>query len=364
MKDILELLLHFVIVIFTLLKPSGVKRVMADTMVMKQQLIALNRNKKRSPQLTSSDRFIFGLLAFFIDKNRLKKVSVIIQPATILRFHKALVNKKYQILYSRKTKNKPGRKGPGQAIINAVIEMKKRNPKFGYLRIAMQIYQAFGITLSPYAVRRILQKNKTNFPAGDGPSWLTFIGNMKDSLWSVDLFRCESINLKTHWVMIVIDQYSRRIVGFAVRVGQCDGTTYCCMFNEILSGKSPPKYLSTDNDPLFRFIRWKANLRILEVDEIKTLPYTPVSHPFVERVIGTVRRECLDHTLFFNERDLQKKLNHFQKYYNESRGHSSLDYETPKVMASETNNGKKSISIEDYFWKSFNNGLVKLPVLV
>jgi len=167
-------------------------------------------------------------------------------------------------------------------------------------------------------------------------SWLTFIGNMKDSLWSVDLFRCESINLKTHWVLIVIDQYSRQIVGFAVQAGQCDGITYCHLFNEILSGKSSPKYLSTDNDPLFRFHRWKANLRILEIDEIKTVPYTPVSHPLVGRVIGTIRRGYLDHTLFFNERDLQKKLDHFQKYYNESRGHSSLDYETPKMKALET----------------------------
>jgi len=72
----------------------------------------------------------------------------------------------------------------------------------------------------------------------------------------------------------------------------------------------------------------------------------------------------LDQTLFFNERNLQKKLDYFQEYYNDSRGHSSLNYETPKMMASETNIGKKSISIEDYFWKSLNNGLVKLPVLV
>ena len=72
---------------------------------------------------------------------------------------------------------------------------------------------------------------------GDGPSWLTFIGHMKDSLWSVDLFRCESILLNSHWVMIVMDQFTRRIIGFAVYAGDVDGRALCRMFNQIIAGK-------------------------------------------------------------------------------------------------------------------------------
>src|ERR1700746_269238 len=77
-----------------------------------------------------------------------------------------------------------------------------------------------------------------------------------------------------------------------------------------------------DNDPLYRFRQWQANLRVLEVAEIKTLPYVPLSHPFVERLIGTVRRECLDRTLFWTTTDLQEKLLDFQHYYNEHRTHA------------------------------------------
>ncbi len=66
-----------------------------------------------------------------------------------------------------------------------------------------------------------------------------------------------------------------------------------------------PKYLSSDNDPLFRFHRWRSNLRIMEVKEIKSVPYSPMSHPFVERLISSVRRELLDKTLFWNANDLQ-----------------------------------------------------------
>jgi len=104
-------------------------------------------------------------------------------------------------------------------------------------------------------------------------------------------------------------------------------------------------------------------LRILEIDEIKTVPYTPVSHPLIERVIGTVRRECLDQTLFFNERDLQKKLNQFQEYYNDSRGHSSVDWETPNEIALGMKRSKNLASIEKCSWKTFCNGLFQLPVL-
>jgi hypothetical protein len=84
------------------------------------------------------------------------------------------------------------------------------------------------------------------------------------------------------------------------------------MFNRAIAKQTPPKYLSSDNDPLFRFHRWRANLRILEVDEIKTIPFVPPSHPFVERLIGTVRREYLDRTLFWNRGDLERKLDNYQ----------------------------------------------------
>jgi len=364
MREKFELFNYFIFTLLKLLKPGGVKAVMAETMLTKQQLIVINRGKKRAPKLTGFNRFYFGFLAFFVAEHRLQKVAIVLKPATILRFHKALVQRKYSILYSNKTKKKPGRKPQAQKLIELVIEMKKRNPSFGYLRISMQIYDAFDIVISPFAVSRVLRKHyKNSHPGkGEGPSWLTFIGHMKDSLWSVDLFRCESIFLHSHWVMVVIEQYTRRIIGFSVHRGDCDGIAYCGMFNEIISRKGLPKYLSSDNDPLFRFYRWKSNLRILDIEEIKTIPETPISHPFVERLIGSVRREYLDHVFFLNKYDLQKKLDHFQEYYNETRAHSSLEMKTPKEIASENNIEKKVASLDNYQWSSRCNGLYKLPM--
>ncbi len=307
---------------------------MAENLLLKQQLITLTRQRSRAPRLTSFDRVLFGYLTFFISKNRLQKLAVILKPATLLKFHQALVKRKYRDLYSSKNRIKPGRKGPEQKLIELVVEMKRRNPRFGYGRIAMQIYKEFGIDISRFAVARILRHNFKKLPDNDGPSWLTFMGHAKDSLWSVDLFRCESILLKSHWVMLVIDIYSRRIIGFSVHTGNPDGIAVCCMFNKIIVGKTLPNYLISDNDPLFESHRWQANLRILGIKEIKTVLGMPTSHPFVERSIGLCRQEFLNHVLFWNVEDLGRKLNQYQDYFNETRAHSSLDRKTPSQKAS------------------------------
>jgi transposase InsO family protein len=208
-------------------------------------------------------------------------------------------------------------------------------------------------------VRRVLAKQYHPQP-GSGPSWLTFIGHMKDSLWSIDFFRCESINLKSHWVLVVMDQFTRRIIGFAVHSGDVNGTTLCRMFNNVISGISLPRYLSSDNDPLFGYHRWQANLRVLEVDEIKTVPGVPVSHPFVERLIGTVRREYLDHVLFWNSTDLKGKLEDFRQYYNDHRVHASLNGNTP--TESSRHIVCKQAKLHDFRWKTFCRDLGQLPL--
>ena len=184
MLEIIELLIHYLVTLIKLLKPGGVKRVMAESIAMKHQLIVMNRSRKRSPALITRDRFVFGFLAMLIGERRLQKIAVIIKPATILAFHQALVKRKYSKLYSNRAKKIPGRKAQDQALIDLVVEMKRRNPSFGYGRISMQIFEAFGVTISRFAVARILRKNKHNLPSGNGPSWLTFIGHMTDSLWS------------------------------------------------------------------------------------------------------------------------------------------------------------------------------------
>ena len=141
--------------------------------------------------------------------------------------------------------------GTDAELIAAIVEMKRRNPRFGYQRIADQVALAFDVPVDKHLVRRVPARHCGPDPGSGGPSWLTFLGNSKDSLWSVDLFRRESLILRTHWVMVVMDQYTRRIVGFAVCCGSPDGPTACRMLRHIILGSAPPTYLSSDRDPLF-----------------------------------------------------------------------------------------------------------------
>jgi transposase InsO family protein len=121
-----------------------------------------------------------------------------------------------------------------------------------------------------------------------------------------------------------------------------------------------PKYLSSDNDPLFKHHQWQANLNVLDVDEVKSVPYTPCSHPFVERLIGTIRREYLDQTLFWNLIDLERKLKLFRDYYNRSRTHASLDGSTPAEISGDS--VAQPALLHSYAWEKHCSGLFQLSV--
>src|SRR5215468_6284080 len=167
---------------------------------------------------------------------RLIRVAVVLKPSTVLRFHRALTTRKYRQLFSSTGQKKTGPKGPSAEVIAAVVDMKQRNPSWGCPRIAQQIALAFGISIDRDVVRRILAARYVPTPESAGPSWLTVLGHAKDSLWSVDLFRCESAVLHTYWVLVVIDHWTRRIVGFGIHRGAVDGVGLCRMFNRATSG--------------------------------------------------------------------------------------------------------------------------------
>ena len=359
MQHIFVILLHLSSSLARLLRSGGTKALVAENLLLKHQLLILRRSRRRAPNLRSSDRVLFGLGSLFLSPRRLLRTAILIKPATLLRCHRALTELKFKWLYSSGRQHKPGPKGPGQALVQAILEAKRRNPHLGCPKIAQQLARSFGIELDKDVVRRVLATHYR--PDGqDGPSWLTLLSHSKDSLWSVDLFRAESILLKTHWILLVMDLHTRRIIGFGVQAVVVDGPTLCRLFHQAISGQPLPQRLSFDHDPLFEFQRWQANLRILGIESVRTVPYAPVSHPFVERLIGTVRREYLDQMFFWNRMDLEQKLEQFKTYYNELRVHQSLNGATPE----EKGGGSivATVSLEHYGWRSHCHGLFQLPI--
>ena len=290
MRDFVLLATHLLVTLAKFLRPGGVRAVAAESLALKHQLLICSRSRQRAPNLTTLDRLVLGLTTMFMRPRRIPKLSVIIKPAALLRFHKALVDGKYRRLFSSSgCPRKPGPKGPSAELIAAIVEMKRRNPKFGYVRIAEQIAHGFGVERA-----------------------------------------------------------------------DIDGVAVCRMFNRARSGQPLPKHISTDHDPLFRFHRWLANLRILEIDEIKTVPRVPVSHPFVERLIGTIRRELLDRTRFWNALDLERKLQEFRNYYNGSRVHQSLSGNTPEEQAGKPR--QTCAALDSFGWREHCRGPFQTPI--
>ena len=154
-----------------------------------------------------------------------------------------------------------------------------------------------------------------------------------------------------------MDHYTRRIVGLGIQRGVVDGIAVCRMFRQAIRGAGLPKYLSSDHHPLYRFQQWQANLRILDISEIKTVPYVPQSHPFIERLIGTVRRECLDQMFFWTATDLEMKLAAFKDYYNGYRTHSALGGQTPVETAK-----PQRVDLESYRWQKHCRGVFQTPI--
>jgi hypothetical protein len=129
-------------------------------------------------------------------------------------------------------------------VIRAIVGMKQRNPTWGCPRIAQQINLAFGTSINKDVVRRILSLHYRPEPKSGGSSWLTFVGHMKDSLWSVDLTRCESVTLQTYWVLVLMDQYTRRIIGFGIQAGVVDAVAFCRMFRQAIRGVNDASEIS------------------------------------------------------------------------------------------------------------------------
>jgi putative transposase len=183
MRNAFLALLHLAVTIAKLCGVGGVKAVMAENLLLKQQLLVLRRAHKRAPNLTASDRLLCGFCSIFLSPGRIRKAAIALQPSTLLAFHRALVRCKYRQLFSSTPcPKKPGPKGRSDALIQAIVELKSGNPRFGCPRIAHIISQTFGVDIHKNVVYRVLAKHYRPAPRGTGPSWLSCIGHTRDSL--------------------------------------------------------------------------------------------------------------------------------------------------------------------------------------
>ena len=289
---------------------------------------------------------------------RIRKSAVIIKPATVMKFRRALTNRNYHKLFSSRRNSKPGPKGPSDELIRVIVEMKQRNPRFGCPRIAQQISKAFGIEINKDTVRRVLAKHYRPGSNDGGPSWRTFLGHLTDSLRSTNWFRCKLPALRNHRVLGMLNSFIRQIMGYDIHYGSVDEIACCPLLENAASMMEAQKLLNSDHDPPLLYHRWERML--LGGDATNTVAILPLSLPCAEWRMETVSGNNIDYLPFYNAVDLEGKFKEFTNFYILLRLHSPVNEDTSAKI------DKCSVldraKIDHFAWKRHCYELFQAPI--
>jgi putative transposase len=288
-----------------------------EILALRHQIGILQRSVKR-PKLTSADRCLWVWLSSLWDgwESRLS----IFQAATVIGWHR----KGFGLFWRWKIRHgKSGRPAVPKEVRELIRMLSRENPLWGAPHIHGELLK-LGIdigetSISKYMVRRRKPPSQT---------WRTFLDNHLKTLVSVDFFVVPTIRFQILYVFLVLAHERRRIVHFAVTAHPTAEWTAQQM-REAFPWDSAPRYLLRDRDRIFgkEFV---DQVQAMSIKQVLSAPRSPWQRAYVERVIGTIRRECLDHLIVYNERSLYRHLKIFVDYYHRSRTHLALEKDTPE----------------------------------
>ena len=305
MKTLALLVIHVLTMAAQRVGPGGVKAIIAESVLLKHQQLIARRSVGKMLRLTTSDRFLCGFLVLFMHPGRIQKVAVVLKPATLTKFRRALLSCNYHRLFSTQKNRKPGPKGPSYDLVRVIVELKQRNARFGCPRIAQQINKAFGVNIDKDVVRRVLAKHYRPEPYDGEPSWLTFLRNTRDSLLSIPLFRRESVLPGIHSILLAIGQFTRTTIGCGISGRIFDQTVVCSRFDTAIPVIDASRLLKSIYDQPFSHHRCRKKL--LGVNRTRTVTILPRSPPVAERRTRTRRRKHHDYRSNYSAIHLEVK---------------------------------------------------------
>jgi transposase InsO family protein len=244
---------------------------------------------------------------------------VIVTPDTVLRWQRRRFREYWTKLSSRPTGGRP----PVHAEIKVlVMRMAAANPLWGAPRIHGEFLK-LGIHVAERTVSRLLPKRRTP----PSQTWRTFLANHVRDLVSLDFFTVPTARLRVLFVLVVLAHHRRRVVHFNVTEHPTAHWT-ARQIVDAFPNDSAPSYLLRDRDHVSGD-QFRHRVKGMQIEEVITAPHSPWQNPFVERLIGSIRRECLNHVLVFGERHLRCILARYFAYYHRARTHLSPDKDTP-----------------------------------
>ncbi len=269
-----------------------------ENLALRQQ-VAVLKGKKARPRLRPPDRLFWGLLSRHWPAWR--DALVIVKPATVIAWHR----RGFRLFWTWKSRcRRAGRPRVLKATRELIGRMCRENPLWGAPRLHGELLR-LGIEISEASVSRYM----TRHPRPPSQTWRTFLKNHMDGLASTDLFVVPTATFSLLYAFVILHHWRRRIVHFGV-TSNPTAAWVAQQITEALPWDTVPPYLIRDRDAVYGSVV-HSRLRTMGIAEVVTAPRSPWQNPFAERVIGSIRRDCLDHVIVLNERHLRRLLSSY-----------------------------------------------------
>ena len=290
-----------------------------EVLALRHQLLVLERSRPRRPGLGIADRWLWACLSRVWSGWR--TAVVIVKPETVVAWHR----QGFRLLWTFKSRRRVGRP-PVAADARALIrKLAQENPLRGAPRIHGELLK-LGVQVSQATVAKYLAGRGTP----PSQSWRTFLTNHVQQIVAADFFVVPTATCRLLFVLVLLAHDRRRIVHVAVTPHPTAART-AQQFREAFPWDQAPRYLIHDRDLAFHAVT--ATARAMGIEVVRTARRSPWQNAYVERFIGSVRRECLDHVIVFNATGLRAILKSYVAYYTNSRTHLSLEKDSPEPRA-------------------------------
>ena len=320
------LAIRFLILVF-----SGHRQVALENIALRHQLAVFTRERKR-PRLRDRDRL------FWIALKKLWKdwraALAFVQPETVIGWQRQRFKRYWWRLSQLKG---PGRQRVYLEIRELVRTMVAANPIWGAPRIHGELLK-LGFEISERTVSRLMPTDRK-----PTQTWMTFLRNHVGQLVSIDFFTVATIRLRVLYVFIVLEHDRRRVIHFNV-TEHPTAVWAAQQITEAFPEDRVPRFMVRDRDGIYGE-SLRSRVEGMSIKEIRIAPRSPWQNCYVERVIGSIRRECLNHVIVINDNHLRRLLKDYFRYYHESRTHLSLNKDAPECRAIQSNKSDRIVQI-------------------
>ncbi len=321
-------------VLFLLLRGLFVSRsnLIIENLALRQQLTIQQRTIKR-PKLKRKDRIFWAWLSRIWPQ--WKSALIVVKPETVIKWHR----QGFKLYWRWKSRpSKVGRPIIGKEIRDLIRQMSQENPTWGAPRIQSEL-KLLGHEVADSTVAKYMIKHKKP----PSQTWRSFLKNHVKQIAAVDFFTVPTVRFQILYCFIVLRHHRRRIVHFNITMHPTARWT-AQQITEAFPYDTVPKYLIRDRDGIFGTF-FEQRVENMGIREVLIAPKSPWQNPYCERVIGSIRRECLDHFIILSENHLCHILKDYMDYYNNCRTHLSLDRNSPSLRDIEPPSKGKVISI-------------------